>query len=88
MRCVENLVGFEMSKSKPCSKCPFRIGSSIGYDLDAMEALEDGWEPSCHKLVGKNSIFKERSPVANRCRGYDAMQQGEKGFGPPKLART
>jgi len=30
-----------MSKSKPCSKCPFRIGSSIGYDLDAVEALDD-----------------------------------------------
>lgn len=68
---------------KPCKNCPFRAGSSLGYDADALEALDEGLEPSCHSMVGLDSIFAKADPGANRCHGHDQWRSGADGFRIP-----
>ena len=68
-----------------CDQCPFRVSANFVYDRDAMESLDDGWEPSCHKLVGVDAIFHEPFPQATRCRGHDAWIAGEHGFLTPNV---
>ena len=68
---------------KACKNCPFREGSPLGYDSDAMEALEDGIEPSCHSLVGVDRIMREIP--GTRCEGYEAFCRGEPGYQSPNL---
>ena len=48
-----------------CNECPFREGSKTIYDADAMEALDEGGEPSCHKVVGHFNIFNAVLPEKN-----------------------
>jgi len=69
--------------TQPCSACPFRVGAAIGYDADAMEALQLGMEPCCHQIVGVDRIFHENNPTTNRCRGFDAWEAGVKGYAQP-----
>ena len=71
-----------------CNACPFRIGSKTVYDADAMESLNDGFTPSCHKAVGTQRIFCDPFPSATRCRGYDAWTDGVDGFAVPKQVAT
>jgi hypothetical protein len=69
-----------------CKACPFRVGARVVYDADALEALHDGCEPSCHQRVGMENIFHEYAPTANRCHGYDAWMRDEPGFATPNVA--
>ena len=71
-----------------CKDCPFRIGARVVYDSDALEALHDGCEPSCHQRVGMESIFREYAPTKKRCHGYDAWMRDEPGFAMPNARLT
>ena len=66
-----------------CKECPFRIGAPMSYDADAIEALNDGCEPSCHMAVGVDAIFCAEPP-AHRCHGHDLWCAGAPGFQTPK----
>ena len=68
-----------------CDACPFRASIQMVYDEDAMNALNDGWEPSCHKLVGMSAIFNDPFPTFARCRGYDSWLADECGFVTPTV---
>ena len=73
-------------RSNPCAGCPFREGSKTVYDRDAIEALDEGQEPSCHCVVGHHSIFDAVLPERSiACLGYLSWQEGEPGFCRPKL---
>lgn len=74
------------AKAVACKDCPFRIGARVVYDGDALEALHDGCEPSCHQRVGMESIFREYAPTKKRCHGYDAWMRDEPGFAIPKVS--
>lgn len=69
----------------PCKNCPFKVGSPMGYDADAMETLDDGYEPRCHSLVGADNIFSEDWPTTQRCVGHDLWESGATGFTRPFL---
>ncbi len=70
-----------------CAECPFRVGSQVCYDADALEALEDGAEPSCHMVVGMDSIFFAEPPTdKQRCTGHDRWIDGAEGFREPSGA--
>ena len=69
---------------QPCPECPFRVNSPLGYDDDAISALDDDNIPSCHVLVGMDSIFHENLPDKNRCQGYELWMNGESGYAQPK----
>ena len=71
-----------------CEQCPFRTGPVFKYDSDAMEALYEGLEPSCHKIVGAYAIFHDPFPTAKRCAGHDYWDAGERGFSKPKLVKS
>lgn len=71
-----------------CKSCPFREGSAMAYDADAMECLDDGNEPACHSKVGVGAIFAHAplSPVdGTRCAGHDLWEAGTPGFAKPAL---
>ncbi len=70
-----------------CTSCPFRRGAKMGYDEDAMLALEDGCEPSCHDDVGLRRIFHHGAASPSPCRGYEAFIRGDPGFRKPRLVR-
>ena len=76
-------VGSNDGLGAACSTCPFRLGSRVVYDDDALEALADGWLPSCHQIVGMQAIFHEPFPTSSRCRGHDAWARGDDGFAAP-----
>jgi hypothetical protein len=68
-----------------CPSCPFRKGSPLGYDDDAIEALDDGHIPSCHAVVGKDCVFQNDMPSEeHRCAGHDAWDEGRPGFCRPR----
>lgn len=71
-----------------CAQCPFRVGSDILYDENALEALDSGHEPACHMVVGRSSLFSAVFPSdAQVCAGYGAWIDGEPGFcRPPCVA--
>lgn len=71
-----------------CKNCPFRSGSPMGYDGDAMEALEEGYEPSCHGVVGADSIFALDWPIESLCAGFKAWENDEPGFCKPAPIRA
>lgn len=81
-------VGLSEGLGAACSTCPFRLGAALGYDDDALEALADGWEPSCHQIVGMQAIFHEPFPTSSRCRGHDAWARGDAGFAAPNARLT
>lgn len=69
-----------------CRDCPFKLGSRIAYDRDAMDALTAGYTPSCHMVVGMDAIFNDPFPSEKvACRGHEEWQDGRSGFGLPKL---
>lgn len=72
----------------PCRHCPFRADSPLGYDADALEALKTGQEPSCHVVVGMESIFNRVPDQITRCVGHDAWAAGVPGFVEPHLAQA
>lgn len=72
---------------KPCDECPFRASVRMAYDADAMEALDEGFEPSCHKIVGPDNIFTIDYPTTTRCAGHDAWVDGVEGFAKPNLLK-
>jgi hypothetical protein len=72
-----------MSAGKLCANCPFRVGSPLGYDADAMEALDAGHEPSCHEVVGLDAVMT--GGPDERCLGYEAWCDGKRGFQKPAL---
>lgn len=70
-----------------CKDCPFRDGSPVCYDADALEALNDGMTPSCHVVVGDDSIFRFDFPTdQQRCAGHDLWVEGRAGFVLPSRA--
>lgn len=71
-----------------CKNCPFRIGSPMGYDPDAMEALDEGYEPSCHATAGVDLIFALDWPTESLCAGYRAWTNDEPGFRKPTAVRA
>lgn len=71
---------------QPCNFCPFRVGSGMAYDEDAMEALDNDFDaPCCHAVVGPDSIFATEATSKNRCVGYDKWAAGESGYQRPNL---
>lgn len=69
-----------MPRTTACAECPFRVGSPLRYDADAMDALESGFVPACHLESGMDAIFVG----GDTCRGYEAWERGESGFSEPK----
>lgn len=69
-----------------CRECPFRIGSALCYDADALEALDDGAEPSCHMVVGMGSIFFAEPSEKQRCGGHDLWASETPGYREPSGA--
>jgi len=68
-----------------CPSCPFRVGSNIVYDADAMEALNNGFIPSCHQIVGTETIFDNLIPGDAICNGYIAWNCGDVNFSAPNI---
>lgn len=67
-----------------CSACPFRVGSAFVYDADALEALDQGAIPSCHKIAGLDAIFHNDTPnAAEVCMGHENWCDGVDGFDRP-----
>lgn len=73
---------------KACNDCPFRQSSSVTYCADALEALEDAHEPSCHKLVAHDAIFDDPMPGKKACVGFWQWMHLEPGFIKPRLTTT
>lgn len=72
---------------EPCHQCPFRNESPLAYDTDAMAALDEGHEPSCHSVVGMDAVFHDFNPGdANRCIGFERWASDRAGFRKPILA--
>ena len=68
----------------PCAQCPFVVGSQMAYDVDAAEALDLGCIPSCHMVVGSDSVFAHSTPTEKqRCAGHDRWIAGDRGFRRP-----
>ena len=65
-----------------CRNCPFRAGSTLGYDADAIEALDSGLTPSCHVQVGTEQIFQDDEKA---CAGFQAWLEDRPGFRKPFL---
>jgi hypothetical protein len=56
----------------------------MGYDADAMEALESGMTPSCHMIVGPDAIFHIEPPSAETvCIGHELWCADVRGFHLP-----
>lgn len=75
-----------MTTASACASCPFRVGTSMRYDADAMECLHDGNEPACHSKVGRDRIFVHSpmsAPEGSRCAGYDLWIAGDPGHQQP-----
>ena len=69
-----------------CANCPFRVNSPYGYDADALECLDEGYEPSCHNHAGFDGIFHVDWPTGvQACHGHAAWQNDEPGFQRPVL---
>jgi len=68
-----------MSKRKPCESCPFRVESKLAYDHDALEAITDGHQPNCHKIVGMDALFNKAS-LSSHCMGFESYNSGVFGF--------
>jgi hypothetical protein len=66
-----------------CSACPFMAKSCMVYDADAMEALNNGCIPSCHQIVGTETIFDNLIPGHAICNGYTAWNCGDVNFSAP-----
>ena len=69
-----------------CAQCPFREDSQFAYDSDAHEVLSEGNAPSCHVVVGFDSIFAHAPldpPNSEACKGYRAWMAGAPGFREP-----
>lgn len=77
----------EESKRGVCANCPFRSDSKLGYDADAMEALNNGHEPSCHAVVGLDAIFVDAPTHQTRCLGFVKWLKRARGFKKPKLIK-
>lgn len=74
-----------------CLKCPFKINSVTGYDLDAMAALDAGDAPACHTIVGPHAIFQSApfEPSDDlACTGYRAWLAELPGFAKPIAVST
>lgn len=73
----------------PCTECPFRHGSPMSYDADAIIALDEGYEPACHLVVGLSVIFEDWNPDdSKRCIGYECYMNGVNGFRKPNVAMS
>ena len=78
-----------IARSRPCGKCPFKITSPLCYDTDALMALEDGREPSCHVIAGFEHIFEDCNPSeSKRCIGYEMWLTKSNGFKKPGLSSS
>lgn len=76
---------------RPCIECPFKAVSPIVYDSDALEALDEGYEPSCHAVVGFGAIFEDSCPDGSKaCVGHALWLAGAFGYTHPanKKPRT
>jgi len=63
-----------------CKDCPWREGG-VAYDEDGLEAILEGYEPSCHKLVGRQGVFHNQPAVPGQeCRGPDLFDMGVPGY--------
>lgn len=68
----------------PCAQCPFRCDSPLAYDSDAITALDEGHEPSCHAVVGLDAVFAACHPQdEERCIGFDLWLDQAAGFRKP-----
>ena len=75
-----------MSDREACPNCPFRASSAFGYDPDADEALSNDMVPSCHALVGRDSIFHDEAPSpATICVGHERWIEGAPGYRRPVI---
>lgn len=78
------------AQKQACRSCPFREGAVLGYDTDAMEWLDRGEEPACHRLAGKMSIFANAplTPEIDICRGFRLWESGAPGYRKPACSLT
>lgn len=70
-------------KRAVCANCPFRADSKLGYDEDAMDALDSGHEPCCHAVVGVDAIFVDAPNYKTRCVGFVKWRNRARGFRKP-----
>ncbi len=78
-----------MCEREACPGCPFKEDAKLGYDADAMEALDADYEPSCHAKVGVDNVFAEMLPSDETiCIGYEMWLANKPGYAKPKLAET
>lgn len=77
----------EESKRGVCANCPFRADSELGYDADAIEALNEGHDPSCHAVVGLDAIFVDAPNHQTRCLGFVKWLNRTPGFRKPKFVK-
>lgn len=72
-----------MMLAPACKTCPWRI-DGFDYDEDGREAFIEGYEPSCHLLVGLQSVFHHQpARQGEACRGPDHFYAGEPGHRDP-----
>ena len=63
-----------------CKNCPWRIGG-LQYDADGLEAFIDGYDASCHEIVGKQRVFADQpAKNGNECRGPFHVDAGTDGY--------
>lgn len=68
----------------PCSECPFRTDTALIYDEIAEESLNEGREPTCHKISGVDKVFDDPSPTeVTICVGYVKWKDGQPGYEKP-----
>lgn len=75
-----------MSHREPCSMCPFRDQGGLPFCDEGHRMLNEGYEPSCHEIVGPARQFDDPSPSeAVVCKGFGRWKEGVIGFAVPKV---
>lgn len=70
-----------MKLAPACKTCPWREDSVYVYDEDGREACLEGYEASCHCIVGLQAVFHHQpARPGEACRGPDHFEAGTPGY--------
>lgn len=69
-----------MKLAPACKTCPWRDGGYV-YDDDGREAFLEGYDASCHCIVGLQAVFHHQpARPGEACRGPEHFEAGTPGY--------